>query len=57
MTPQLPGTPTIEEERVELGEGRPQQRDLVEVGGKRIPPPIIEVHPVPPVEGWIKFAD
>ena len=31
-------------------------RDLVEVGGKRIPAPIIEVHPAPAVEGWITFA-
>lgn len=45
-TPRLPGT---EEER----DG--SHRDLVEVGGKRIPPPIIEVHNVP-IEGWITFS-
>jgi hypothetical protein len=45
-TPNLPGTP---------GEGgRGSHRDLVEVGGKRIPPPIIEVHR--PIDGWITFG-
>jgi len=46
MTPRLPG---MEEERVG------SHRDLVEVGGKRIPPPIIEVQNVP-IEGWITFS-
>jgi hypothetical protein len=30
-------------------------RDLVEVGGKRIPAPIIEGQPA--VEGWITFGE
>lgn len=45
-TPTLAGT-------AEEG-ARESYRDLVEVGGKRIPPPIIEVHR--PIDGWITFG-
>ncbi|ORX33276.1 hypothetical protein BD324DRAFT_640340 [Kockovaella imperatae] len=51
QTPQIPGVVVTPE-----SEYPPGFHDLIDLGGKNVPPPIIEVNPVPAVPGWISFT-